>query len=158
MEKTIEQPTKQSVNKQKELRCAKSLQKDDAGPSTLFRFDILAQLANIPIRITLYKLLRLSKSTREALREALVNSEVFLGQMPTMTKEKDDEHCNQASRHSPPITFSPRICKSRRSMTDPLYYIGYIRSSEVSRIQVDPGSALSILPRRVMQHLRIPTY
>ena len=40
----------------------------------------------------------------------------------------------------------------------PLYYTGYIRSSEVSRSQVDPGYALSIMPRRVMQHLDISTH
>ena len=40
----------------------------------------------------------------------------------------------------------------------PLYYTGYIGSSEVSHIQVDPGSALSTIPRRVMQHLEIPTH
>ena len=34
----------------------------------------------------------------------------------------------------------------------------YIGSSEVSRIQVDPGSALSDMPRKVMQHLRIPAH
>ena len=28
----------------------------------------------------------------------------------------------------------------------------------MNRIQVDPGSALSIMPRRVMQHLGIPTH
>ena len=39
-----------------------------------------------------------------------------------------------------------------------LYYIGHIGSSEVSHIQVDSGSALRIMPRRVMQHLRIPTH
>jgi len=39
----------------------------------------------------------------------------------------------------------------------PLYYTGYIRSSEVSRIQVDLGSALNIMPRRVMPHLGIST-
>jgi len=39
-----------------------------------------------------------------------------------------------------------------------MYFTGYIGSSEVSRIQVDPGSVLSIMPRRVMQHLGIPTY
>jgi len=39
-----------------------------------------------------------------------------------------------------------------------LYFTGYIGSSEVSRIQVDPGSALSIMPCRVMQHLGIPTH
>ena len=40
----------------------------------------------------------------------------------------------------------------------PLYFTGYIGSSEVSRIQVDLGSALSIMPRRVMQHLGILTH
>ena len=50
---TIEQPVKQPVDKQKKLRYAKTLQKGDVRPSTLFYFDILAQLANIPARITL---------------------------------------------------------------------------------------------------------
>jgi len=63
------------VKKQKELRYSKALQKDKAaGQSTPFCFDALGQLANIPTRITLYELLRLSKSTREALREALADS------------------------------------------------------------------------------------
>jgi len=40
----------------------------------------------------------------------------------------------------------------------PLYYTGYIGPSEVGRIQVDRGSALSIMPRMVIQHLGIPTH
>jgi len=40
----------------------------------------------------------------------------------------------------------------------PLYHIGYIGSSEVSRIQIDVGSALIIMSHRVMQHLGIPTH
>jgi len=40
----------------------------------------------------------------------------------------------------------------------PLYFTGYIGLSKVSRIQVDPGSVLSIMSRRVMQHLGIPTH
>jgi len=39
-----------------------------------------------------------------------------------------------------------------------MYYIGYIRSSKVSHIQVDSGSTLSIMPRKVMQQLGIPTH
>jgi len=46
----------------------------------------------------------------------------------------------------------------KRKNYRPLYYIGYIGSSEMSHIQVDPGSALSIMPHRVMQHLGIPTH
>jgi len=40
----------------------------------------------------------------------------------------------------------------------PLYFTGYIGSSEVSRIQVDSGPALSIMPHQVMQHLGIHTH
>jgi len=39
-----------------------------------------------------------------------------------------------------------------------LYFTGYIGSSEMSRIQVDPGFALSVMPRQVMQYLGIPTH
>jgi len=77
-----EQSIKQLMDKQKEFRYAKDLQKDDVTPLTPFRFDVLAQLANIPARITLYELLRFFKSTREGLKEASVNSEVFLTQIP----------------------------------------------------------------------------
>ena len=75
--------TKQPVEKQKELQFSRVLSKDIAeGSTTPYRFDVLAQLANIPTRITLYELLRLSKSTREALQEALANAEVFMTQLP----------------------------------------------------------------------------
>ena len=40
----------------------------------------------------------------------------------------------------------------------PLYFTRYIGSSEVSRIQVEPGFVLNIMPRRIMQHLGIPTH
>jgi len=66
------------VEKQKEVRYSKALLKDKVeGSSTPYGFDVLAQLANILTRITLYELLKLSKSTREALREALAGAEVF---------------------------------------------------------------------------------
>jgi len=76
------QSTKQPVEKQKELRYAKALPKDKSeGSSVPYRFDVLTQLANIPTRITLYELLRLSKSTREALSEVLANVEVFMARI-----------------------------------------------------------------------------
>ena len=70
------------MEKQKELRYVKALPNSGAGPSTPFRFDVLAQLANIPARITLYEFLRLFNSARDALREALADEEVFITQIP----------------------------------------------------------------------------
>src|ERR1700722_18803998 len=79
----------------KEPYFSKPLRQDNVeGPSTPFNFDVLAQLANIPARITLYELLRLSKMTREALREALADSEAFLAHIPPLAK--DAPECSQA--------------------------------------------------------------
>lgn len=47
-------------------------------PSQLFFFDVLAQLVNVPAKITLYELLKLWRNTRVALWEALADAEVFV--------------------------------------------------------------------------------
>ena len=39
-----------------------------------------------------------------------------------------------------------------------MYYTGHTGSYEVGHIQVDPGSALSIMPRRILKYLEISTY
>jgi len=65
--------------KQKEIFFNESLKKNPSrGLNAPFCFDILAQLANIPTRITMHELLHLSKKMREALRDVLPNSESFL--------------------------------------------------------------------------------
>ena len=109
----------------------------------------MAQLADIPARITLYELLRLSKSIRDGLREALADVEAFMARIP-VEPEKDEENCLHVSQHVPCITFTADDIQVREKLDRPLYFTGYIGSSEVSRIQVNPGSVLSILPCRVM--------
>ena len=69
--------------------------------SAPYRFDILAQLANIPVRITLYEFLRLSKSTREALNEVLADAEAFMTQIPAKPEEQDEENYLHASQCAP---------------------------------------------------------
>ena len=77
------------------IRFNESLKKNPSrGLYSPFRFDILAQLANIPARITLYELLLLSKEMREALRDVLADSKSFLTQVPIPTKE-DEALCPQ---------------------------------------------------------------
>jgi len=110
----------------------------------------MAQLANIPVRITLYELLRLSKSIRDALREALAEAEVFVTQIPAICAEEDDNHCHHTSKQFSCITFTPEDMQVKGKHDSPLYYTEYIGSSEVSRIQVDSGSMLSIMPHRIM--------
>ena len=79
-------------------------------------------------------------------------------QIPAGPQEEDKEVYHHASLNSPCITFTPEDMQVKGKHDWPMYFTGYIGSSEVSRIQVDPGSALSIMPRQVMQHLGIPTH
>jgi len=97
-------------------------------------------------------------STRDALREALADTEVFVTQIPAICQEEDRNHCYHASKQFSCITFTPEDMQVKGKHDRPLYYTGYIGSSEVSRVQVDLGSALTIMPCRLMQHLGIPTH
>jgi len=94
------------VEKRKELRYVKALLKSFVGPSTPFRFVILARPANILTRITLYELLRLFKSTKDTLREALADGEVFVTKIPAICEEEDGNHCHHASKQFLCITFT----------------------------------------------------
>jgi len=94
--------TKQSMEKKKELQYAKAPPKDkEEGSSRPYHFDVLAQLANIPSRITLFELLRLSKSIREALREVLADAEVFMAKIPAEPEKEDEKNGLHVSQHVP---------------------------------------------------------
>ena len=96
--------------KHKEVRFDHILKKPSGqGLGTPFRFDILAQLANIPARITIHELLRLSKETREVLRDALADSESFLIYMPEIPKDDAQSpcpECHHVQSKVPAITFT----------------------------------------------------
>ena len=125
--------------KPKEVRFDHVLRKPSGqGLDTPFRFDILAQLANIPARITIHELLRLSKETREALRDALANSESFLTCIPEVP---DDEmrspcsECHHAQSKVPTITFTAEDMLLKDNKHDrPLYYTRYIGSTCIERV------------------------
>src|SRR5256886_1080738 len=152
-----EQP-KTTPEKPKEVRNNRPLKKAKAVEvSQPFRFDIINQLANIPARITLNELLKLSKSTREALREALADAEVFVTQLP-IGSAIDEPHSLNVSCVPTDIVFTPEDMQVQGRHAHPLYFTGYIDSTEITRIQVDPGCALSIMPRSVMEHLSIPAH
>src|SRR3954469_18459568 len=141
-----------------DVRYNRPLKKEKAVEvSQPFRFDIINQLANIPARITLYELLRLSKSTQEALREALADAEVFVTKLP-IGPTVDEPHSLSISRVLTDVIFTPEDMQVQEKHDRPLYFTGYIGSTDITRIQVDPGFALSIMSRRVMEHLSIPTH
>src|SRR3954467_13625003 len=139
-----------TAKKQKHLRFSNPLLPSEVGqPTTVSRFDILKQLAQIAARITLLELLKLSKATREALREALANADTFATHI--FTKE-----ALTAINRANSISFSDEDLQVRGMHDRPLYFTGYIGSTVITRIQVDQGSALSIMPLQIMSYLKIP--
>jgi len=67
---------------------------------------------------------------REALREALTDSEAFIPQILTEHEEEDKGHCLQTSKHFSCITFTPYVMQINEKYDRTLYYMGYIRSSK----------------------------
>ena len=87
-----------------------------------------------PARITFYKLLRLSKSIRNALREVLANADAFITQIPATCEKKDDSHCHYTSKQLLCITFTLEDMQVKRKHDIALYFTGYTGSSEVRSI------------------------
>lgn len=110
--------------KPNEIRFDKTLQrKATEDLSIAFRFDILAQLTNILAGIIMHELLHLYRKTRDTLRDALVDNESFLAQIPS-PKEEEYQHCHyyQASA-LPNKNFSLEDMLVKGPSHDrPLYY------------------------------------
>ena len=95
-----------------------------------FRFDMLSQLTDIPARITIHELFRLSKQTREALRDALANLESFLTHMPETPGGDAQPSCSechhtQSKVHAITFTAEDMLLKDNKH-DRPLYYTGYL--------------------------------
>ena len=86
----VQAPVLKDKEKKKEIHFDEFLKKNPSkGLNTPFRFDILAQLANISTCITLYELLCLSKEMREALRDALLIQNHFWYKYPSLQKKME---------------------------------------------------------------------
>jgi len=65
--------------------------------------------------------------------------------------------CHHVQSKIPAITFIVEDMLLKDNKHDqPLYYTGYISSTCIKRVQVDPGSALSIILKRLLYFLGIP--
>jgi len=84
----------------------------------------MAQLANIPTRIILYELLKLFKSTRNALKEVLADAEIFMTQIPAICGEKDGNHCHHTSKQFSCITITPEDMQVKGKHDRSLNYTG----------------------------------
>ena len=89
------------------------------GPSTPFCFDVMDQLANISARINLSELLRLFKSIRDALREALADAEVFVTQIPAICERKTATIATIPQSGFPASLLPQKTCKLKGNMIDP---------------------------------------
>ncbi|KAJ6802716.1 uncharacterized protein M6B38_191200 [Iris pallida] len=57
------------------------------------------------------------------------------------------------------IVFTPQDMLIKTNLHDrPLYYTGYIGDVKVDRMHIDPGSSISIIPKGLLHHLRIPMH
>ena len=67
--------------------------------------------------------------------------------------------CQNVQLRIPAITFTAEDMLLKNNKHDrPLYYTRYTGSTCIERVQVNPESALSIIPKRLLYFLRIPLH
>lgn len=117
------------------------------------RYDILAHLKKIPALLSVYDALKMSAELRMSLVYALTNPEEFsneVNQVEMRSSEPTYAECLAL------ITFTddylqPGLIKHKR----PLFISGYLNGLEITRIMIDGGSAVNLLPLRMLKRLGI---
>lgn len=124
-----------------------------------FKFDILVQLANIPMRIIIHELLCHSKETMVSLWETLANSESFLTHILFSTKSRLSTLSIHQVSAILNITFTSEDMLVKSSdHNHPFYYTGYIGCTKVERILIDLGFTLNIMSVHLLQFFPIPIH
>lgn len=117
------------------------------------RYDILAHLKKIQALLSVYDALKISAELRMSLVYALTNPEEFsneVNQVEMRSSEPTYAECLAL------ITFTddylqPGLIKHNR----PLFISGYLNGLEITRIMIDGGSAVNLLPLRMLKRLGI---
>jgi len=82
--------------------------------------------------------------------------------MPEAPRDDTQPSCSECHHvqlkvHAITFTAKDMLVKDNKH-NRPLHYTGYIGSTCIERVPVDPGSALSIIPKRLLYFLGIPRY
>lgn len=123
------------------------------GPSQPFHFDILSSWRTSLLELPYTSSSSFLRRPEMHSERPLADAKVFLTQILPGLPEEEQQSLYVSTR----ITFSPEDIHVLGKHDRPLYFTGYLGSTDLNHILVDSGSALSIMPRRVMQYLRIPT-
>ena len=117
------------------------------------RYDILAHLKKIPALLSVYDALKMSAELRMCLVYALTSSEEFYNEVNQVEMRSSEPTFSECFAL---ITFmddylQPGLIKHNR----PLFISGYLNGLEITRIMIDGGSAVNLLPLRMLKRLAI---
>ena len=108
-------------------------------------YDVIAHLRRIPARLSIYEARQLSKESREALINALVNESVRDFDLAEST---DVAECAQT------ITFTDEdLLLGDYEHNRPLFVTGDLAGERIKSILLDAGSAVNILPLKTLKRI-----
>ena len=118
------------------------------------RYDILAHLKKIPALLSVYDALKMSAELRMCLVYALTSSEEFYNEVNQVEMRSSEPTFSECLAL---ITFmddylQPGLIKHNRPL---LFISGYLNGLEITRIMIDGGSAVNLLPLRMLKRLAI---
>ncbi|KAG8367735.1 hypothetical protein BUALT_Bualt16G0103800 [Buddleja alternifolia] len=118
------------------------------------KYDILAHLKRIPASLSIYDALTMSNELRKSLIYALAKPEDFRNDLHTKLVE------NATSPGLIQVPIMVTFTEEDKMVKDyihnrPLYITGQVNNVKISRILIDGGSAVNILPRKMLSILGV---
>lgn len=121
------------------------------------RYDVISHLKRIPARLSVYDALQMSREIRRALIQALMDPDDYKDQVdPIEVDEVLSYPLNQCAACMACVTFSDEDLQlGSANHNRPLYVTGRIGDKRINRILLDCGSAVNLLPLRVLRAIGI---
>ena len=117
---------------------------------------IVASLQHLPSLFSNHEMLQLPNEMRNALIQVLKNPTLYATKINGAKKLEDESH--NWAKCCATITFTDEDLQlGSKPHNRPLFVIGYIREQNITRILIDRGSAVNIMPKTTMKRLRIAT-
>jgi len=122
------------------------------------KYEILAHLKKIPSLLSVYDALKMSPELRQSLIYALSNPEDFSDEVQgeTTNRGKKRQSSNSTEQCLTVVTFDDSDFQAETADHNrPLFITGKIGGEEVYRVMVDGGSAINLMPKRMLAQLGI---
>ena len=117
---------------------------------------VVSSLQHLPLLFSSHEMLQLPNEMRNALIQVLKNPTLYATKIKEGKMLEDESH--NYAKYCATISFTDEDLQlGSKPHNQPMFVTGYIREQNITRILIDGGSVVNIMPKTTMKRHRIAT-